>query len=174
MPKESDLCPWKATRLFVGLWNVRSASCPRKATHLIVGLWNVRSTSCPRAATHLIVGLWNVRSAVNQALGVNDLIVESDLDALYLTETWLMEAGDDVSIGEMTPPDFSFLYRPRLSGRGGGVAIMFREHVKVGLCKYRSFSSLENIEVCVTRGKQTIRLVCVYRPPPSARNSNHR
>ena len=69
----------------------------------------------------------------------------------------------------MTPPGFSFLHRPRVSGRGGGVALIFR-HLNVRLCKHRSFSSFENIEVCITRGKQTIRLGCVYRPPPSARN----
>ena len=40
------------------------------------------------------------------------MIVERDLDVLCLTETWLREEGDDVSIGEMTPPGFSFLHRP--------------------------------------------------------------
>ena len=98
------------------------------------------------------------------------MIVERDLDVLCLTETWLREEGDDVSIGEMTPPGFSFLHRPRVSGRGGGVALIFRQHLNVRLCKHRSFSSFENIEVCITRGKQTIRLGCVYRPPPSAGN----
>ena len=124
----------------------------------------------PRKATHVIVGVWNARSAVNKALEVNDMIVERDLDVLCLTETWLREEGDDVSIGEMTPPGFSFLHRPRVSGRGGGVALIFRQHLNVRLCKHRSFSSFENIEVCITRGKQTIRLGCVYRPPPSAGN----
>ena len=69
----------------------------------------------------------------------------------------------------MTPPGFSFLHRPRVSGRGSGVALIFR-HLKVRLCKHRSFNSFENIEVCITRGKQTIRVGCLYRPPPSARN----
>ena len=98
------------------------------------------------------------------------MIVERDLDVLCLTETWLREEGDDVSIGEMTPPGFSFLHRPRVSGRGGGVALIFRQHLNVRLCKHRSFSSFENIQVCITRGKQTIRLGCVYRLPPSAGN----
>ena len=124
----------------------------------------------PRKATHVIVGVWNARSAVNKALEVNEMIVERDLDVLCLTETWLREEGDDVSTGEMTPPGFSFLHRPRVSGRGGGVALIFRQHLNVRLCKHRSFSSFENIEVCITRGKQTIRLGCVYRPPPSAGN----
>ena len=124
----------------------------------------------PRKATHVIVGVWNTRSAVNKALEVNDMIVERDLDVLCLTETWLREEGDDVSIGEMTPPGFSFLHRPRVSGKGGGVALIFWQHLNVRLCKHRSFSSFENTEVCITRGKQTIRLGCVYRTPPSAGN----
>ena len=76
------------------------------------------------------MGVWNARSVVNKAVDVNDLIVESDWDVLCLTETWLMEAGDNVSIGEKTPPGFSCLHRPRLSGRGGDVAVIFREHLK--------------------------------------------
>ena len=64
----------------------------------------------PRKATHVIVDVWNARSAVNKALEVNDMIVERDLDVLCLIETWLREEGDDVSMGEMTPPGFSFLH----------------------------------------------------------------
>ena len=96
---------------------------------------------------------------------MNDLIVKRDLDVLCLSETWLREAGDDVSIGEMTPPGFSFLHRPRVSGRGGGVEIICRQHLRV--C---SFASFDNIEVCLTRGKETIQLVCMYRPSPSSQN----
>lgn len=44
---------------------------------------------------------------------MNDLIAESDLGELCPTETWLMEAGDDISIGEMTPSGFSFLHNVR-------------------------------------------------------------
>ena len=88
------------------------------------------------------------------------------------TETWLREAWDDVSIGELAPAGFSFLHRPRVSGRVGGVALISRQPLKVRLCKHRAFSiSFDNTEVCVTRGKQTIRLVCVYRPLPSAGNT---
>ena len=58
-----------------------------------------------------------------------------------LAETWLREDWDDFSIGEMAPPGFSFLHRPRVSGRGDGVALIFR-HRKVRLCKHRAFSHL--------------------------------
>ena len=43
------------------------------------------------------MGLRNAKPAINKALDVNNLIVESDLDVLCLTETGLMEAGDAVS-----------------------------------------------------------------------------
>ena len=44
------------------------------------------------------MGPWNARSAVSKALDVNDLVVESDRDVLCLSEAWLMEARDDLSI----------------------------------------------------------------------------
>ena len=60
--------------------------------------------------------------------------VDKDLDILLLTETWLRRTGDDVSIAEMTPSGFSFLRMPRwprLSGRGGGMALR-RSHSAKG------------------------------------------
>jgi hypothetical protein len=118
----------------------------------------------------VVIGLWNAWSVVNKAVGVRELIEEKELDALCVTETWLRSAGDDVEIGNMTPEGFSVFHRPRDSGKGGGVAVIARDTLKARVCKYRCFDTFENIELCVTRGKETVRLVCVYRPPPSAKN----
>ena len=103
-------------------------------------------------------------------LAISDLIVDRDLDVLCVTETWLRADGDDVPIGEMTPPGYSLLHCPRLTGRGGGVAILYRQHLKVRQCKLRSFTTFDNIEVCLAVGKRTVRLSVLYRPPPSQKN----
>ena len=57
-----------------------------------------------------------------------------------------------------------------MSGRGGGVALISDNISRYDYASIVLFSSFENTEVCITRGKQTIRLGCVYRPPPSAGN----
>lgn len=117
-----------------------------------------------------MVGVWNAHSVGNKGVEISDLILEKDLDILCLCETWLRDAGDEVTIGEMKPPGYAFLQCPRPQGGGGGVAVLYRQHVKVRQCKQRSFTTFDNIEVCLSRGKETVRLVCVYRPPPSPKN----
>ena len=89
-------------------------------------------------------GVWNARSAVSQALNMTDL-TESELDALCLTKTGLMEAGDT--------PTRVLSPGPPVSGGGGGGALIFQHHLKLCSSKHHSFSSFENMEVCLTRGK---------------------
>lgn len=55
-----------------------------------------------------------------------NVIVEKDLDMLCLIETRLWKARDDAVIEEMTPPGFTLCHSPRVIGRGGGVALIFR------------------------------------------------
>ena len=65
------------------------------------------------------LSLFQAAGRVSWVGGTSDLLSSRpsrDLDVLCLTETWLREAGDDVTIGEMTPPGFSFLHRQRVSG----------------------------------------------------------
>ena len=89
-------------------------------------------------------GVWNARSAVGKALNMTDL-TESEMDALHLTKTGLMEAGDT--------PTRVLSPGPPVSGGGGGGALIFQHHLKLCLSKHHSFSSFENMEVCLTRGK---------------------
>ncbi|KAK7481998.1 hypothetical protein BaRGS_00026801, partial [Batillaria attramentaria] len=70
-------------------------------------------------------------SAVSKVLDIHELVSDKELDVLCLTETWLREKGDEVSAAEMTPSGYSFHSTPRLSGRGGGIAIIYKSHLNV-------------------------------------------
>jgi hypothetical protein len=108
---------------------------------------------------------------VNKSLDIHDLILEKELDVLCLTETWLKEAGDEPVIGELVPPSYTFTHRVRRTGqRGGGVGIVYRRDFKVQVCKERVFSSFDIVELCLSRGKQSVHIACIYRPPPSKTN----
>jgi hypothetical protein len=108
---------------------------------------------------------------VNKSLDIHDLILEKELDVLCLTETWLKEAGDEPVIGELVPPGYTFTHRARRTGqRGGGVGLVYRRQFKVQVCKERVFSSFDIVELCLSRGKQSVHIACIYRPPPSKKN----
>lgn len=48
------------------------------------------------------------------------------MDFLFLTETWL-KPGEYSQLLEASPPDYVFYSSPRLSGHGGGLAVINRD-----------------------------------------------
>ena len=75
-------------------------------------------------------------------------------------------------IDDMVPSGYRFLNQPRPNAvtRGVGIIIIFRKNIKICKCKDRENGQFENIEVTLTCGKQAVRILCVYRPPPSPEN----
>ena len=121
--------------------------------------------------TGVTMGLINIQSSVKKALDICDLITEKSLDIMVITETWLHEGGDEPAIRDMTPDGYAFFHRPRSTGqRGGGIAVIHRKSIVVTLCKGFHFNSFESIHFVISHGKQTVRTVALYRPPPSAAN----
>ncbi|XP_067653142.1 uncharacterized protein [Haliotis asinina] len=79
--------------------------------------------------------------------------------------------GDEAKIAEMTPVSHSFLHSPRLDKSGGGIAILFRKSLTIHRSDSRnSYKSFESMNVVITSGQATLNLVCIYPPPPSAKN----
>lgn len=68
-------------------------------------------------------GLLNAQSVSKKTFSIREKIIESSLDILAITETWLSER-DHAKIGEMLPSTHTFLHVPRQDDeRGGGVGI---------------------------------------------------
>ena len=87
-------------------------------------------------------------------------------------ETWLTETSaieDKVALGNFTPGGYKVLHVPcpktQNKARGGGVAVIYREHLQIKQQKVNSYKSFEYIEVLLTTGAGCTRLVVVYRPP---------
>lgn len=111
--------------------------------------------------------LLNTRSVCHKTCTVFDIVNEHQLDLFAITETWLSQNGDEVLLRELTPPNFDFIHVPRAS-RGGGVGLVYKKSLcfsTVHTVNYNSFESLE-----VFSAPANLRVVVIYRPPPSAKN----
>ena len=113
----------------------------------------------------------NCRSVKNKSAALVDHIIDSNLDIIALTETWLStDDRDQRIIGEITPPGYNFLQVPRLGKKGGGVAVLCRDNFKIQMKPSFKAKSFECMEVSITAISVTVKLIVIYRIPPNMKN----
>ena len=103
---------------------------------------------------------------------LNDFIVEHDVDIFAITETWLYDSDfDDFFCSHIGPAGYNFFHDPRTTSHGSSVAVLTKKPFKVFKQQLANFKSFETYEaVLKSSGNYNLRLVNVYRPPPSAAN----
>ncbi|KAK7092915.1 hypothetical protein V1264_008591 [Littorina saxatilis] len=73
----------------------------------------------------------------------------------------------------MTPPGFTLHSCPRLTGAGGGLAVLYRtslrDYVDISLERF-DFLSFELCKTKIRHCNQDLTFLCVYRPPPNKKN----
>ena len=117
--------------------------------------------------------LVNARSIRNKTLILNDFIVEHDVDIFAITETWLRDSDfHDFFCSDICPAGYNFFHDPRTASHGGGVAVLTKTPFKV--VKQQQLANFKNFEayeaVLKSSGNYNLRLVNIYRPPPSTVN----
>ena len=133
-------------------------------------------TKCDKLGT-MTICLINAQSVRNKVSSLCDFISDHDFDILTMTETWLRDTpGDNQIIRALTMPGYTFTHVPRrqhtnTTARGGGVAIMHKSNIKMTSKSSWKAKSFENIEVTLS-SSSTVKLVVIYRPPPSKRNKS--
>ena len=107
----------------------------------------------------------NARSICNKFHLVKDYLQnKSDLNMLFLTETWLHSKHTD---SMFCPPNFNVMRFDRMHGRGGGVLLLYRQGLQLQRIDV-NFSRNHCYEViCVDLYlcNSSIRFCCVYLPP---------
>ncbi len=111
----------------------------------------------------LKIELFNAQSLSNKSSLVNDHIMEKGLDLMCLTETWHQPEVYS-PLNEVCPPGYSYLEKARTTGRGGGLAIIYRQKVELYPLPLPILSSFECFAFkCKPPFPMTILLI--YRPP---------
>lgn len=143
---------------------LRNNACGSNRSVLIrpTHLANV-STAAPYHEKTINFGLFNIRSLTNKGQLIQDIISDCKLDFLCLTETW-QQPNDSASLNDATPPGFVYLGKPRDFGRGGGLAIIYREKWRVAPVTVQVYNSFE-VTVCQLSGPTPTIIAALYRPP---------
>lgn len=118
--------------------------------------------SADRSANMVIAWL-NVQSLRNKTDAVRETITERSIDVMALSETW-HSGSDDACLRLSTPEGYAVVDAARTSGRGGGVAIMFRQHLKSVLLPLPHCRSMEVICVRLITASGPVIVLNVYRP----------
>lgn len=119
----------------------------------------------------LKLSVWNAQSVGNKTDKLCDYVSDNDIDVLCLTETWL-KSEDSGIIGDLSPPGYSFINVPREHAEHGGIGVLFKSQIHLGLLKTNvQFPKYKTFEYAsVSNTSRTLTLVVVYRTPPSTTN----
>lgn len=115
--------------------------------------------------------LLNVRSICNSGIKnkpvlINDYITDHQLDIIALTETWIKPTTCGSTLAAITPPGYSLDHVPRPGGgRGGGVALIYRDSFKVKRICTPTFTSFEHMSQSLSYRSKTYLIIVVYRSP---------
>ena len=132
-----------------------------------------------------LVGHLNCRSVVYKTLAVKDYIVDNNLDVFCINESWLSpvdaELNDDGMclpskscknphvVKSLVPKGYKFLHLPR-SERGGGNALIYKDSINIKPQMSKRYISFEHMECLLKSNSKWVRLIVLYRPPPSVEN----
>uniref|UniRef100_A0A3P9MP71 Reverse transcriptase domain-containing protein n=1 Tax=Oryzias latipes TaxID=8090 RepID=A0A3P9MP71_ORYLA len=123
-----------------------------------------RTINTPAPPPPARFGLVNTRSLANKTFILKDFFASQGLDFLCLTETWL-NVGESSAFSELLPPDCDYFNSPRTSGRGGGIATIYKSTYKcLPPSLLVSLSSFE-LELFELGCSPPVLCAVVYRPP---------
>ena len=100
--------------------------------------------------------LLNARSIVNKSAPLGELLNDVQPDIVAITETWLTRTHGDNDLAACCPPGYSSAHVPRATGRGGGVALLFKSTIAVHRHTCHDFTSFELLDCSLSLHPKSI------------------
>ena len=106
---------------------------------LLAGDVELNPGPSPLNFTHL-----NIRSirSFQKSSSLHNYLADHPTEILSLNETWLQPTDSDNFVSSLAPPGYSILHSPRLTGQGGGLALIFRSYLKFKLFRTATYFHL--------------------------------
>ena len=96
-----------------------------------------------------------------------EFLNEIDCNICLIQESWLTPKNSD-KLNLIEDYDYNIISTPRVSRKGGGLAIVYKNEMQIKLCKKTlKFPSYESAEYILKCQNSYIRFVNIYRPPYS-------
>lgn len=133
---------------------------------LLLLLGGVEMNPGPSAGGSIRLGLLNARSVVHKAAALHDMIRDNNLDIAVITETWIPADAPDAAKLDVAPPGYIVRHEARRTQRrGGGIAVICRETLKMSIAFNFSSDEFESLALNIATKSNSLTVVCVYRPP---------
>ena len=133
-----------------------------------------RDDSCPVLTnSNFKIGVINTRSLKNKVELIQDYIETSKLPLLLVTESWINETDEDqvwMKSCSLNANGFSIINRGRPTGRGGGIAAIYDDSVKVSVKADGFRETFQYVTFVVKTKSVTFNILVIYRPPDSSIN----
>ncbi|XP_068507165.1 uncharacterized protein [Syngnathus scovelli] len=119
----------------------------------------------PPAPSSISLTLLNCHSLSNKSPVIFELLLDNNLDLLFLCETW-QQPLDFFTLNQATPSNYSYIAKPRLSGRGGGIAVLHKQSLPITELDL-NLPSISSFEYLAFPLPNSTTAVLIYRPPKS-------
>jgi hypothetical protein len=129
---------------------------------------NYKEKSVITPAEQLTISTVNTRSIRNKSADVLHHVLDKNIDLCVITETWLRQDGDDYVRAELKQKGFNLDDVPRSDRTGGGLALFYRDNLRVQRTHSSMLPSCEYAEWSVDCQSYQLTIAALYRPPHSA------
>ena len=122
------------------------------------------------------ISLWNARSMVNKTSSISDSIASNNIDAFFITESWIEKNKSTITNSDLLSSlqGFNIHHVPRANRKGGGICSIVRDNIKVKVNPTSLAKSYEIMDVSlqVATNSDIFNLITIYRPPQSQVNKS--